>query len=80
MHLPIKYEALQSTHIAQLPRTDPKTCARYYDHKTTSFCKLIKKHNSTLGNVLDFFFVIDFRNRGSKHNHGVLWIKNASNY
>jgi hypothetical protein len=27
------------------------------------------------GNIKDFFFVTEFQNRGSEHDHGLVWIK-----
>jgi hypothetical protein len=32
------------------------------------------------GYIFDFFSVTEFQNRGNKHDHGLLWIKNAPMY
>jgi hypothetical protein len=74
------FEDLQPTHIAELICTDPITCARYYDHRTSEFRKLIMKDSTFFGEVQDFFFVTEFQNRGSEHDHGLIWIKNAPIY
>ncbi len=29
---------------------------------------------------LDIYIVIEFQNRGNKHDHGLLWMKNAPMY
>ena len=33
-----------------------------------------------LEKILDFYFVSEFQNRGSAHEHGFLWIENAPIY
>jgi hypothetical protein len=38
------------------------------------------KEDTIFGPLLDFFFVIIFQNHGSKHDHGLLWVVNASTY
>ncbi len=59
---------------------DPITCARYYDYKTSHFCTLFNKDPSIFEQVCDFFFVVEFQNHGSEHDHGLLWIKDAPIY
>jgi len=44
------------------------------------FCTLFNKDPSIFGQMCDFFFVIEFQNCGSEHEHGLLWIKNAPIY
>jgi len=38
------------------------------------------KEYTLFENLLDFFFVIEFQNYGSKHDHGLLWVANAPTY
>ncbi len=38
------------------------------------------KEDTIFGPLLDFFFVIVFQNHGSKHDHGLLRVVNASTY
>ncbi len=59
---------------------DPITCARYYDYKTSRFCTLFNKDPSIFEQVCDFFFVVEFQNHGSEHDHGLLWIKDTPIY
>ncbi len=33
-----------------------------------------------IGEVLDFFFIVEFQHRGSKHEYEIMWIKNAPKY
>jgi hypothetical protein len=32
------------------------------------------------GEIQDYFFVTKFQSRGLAHDHGLLWVKNASQY
>ena len=66
--------------MAQLIRTDLITYARYYDHRTSSFQKLLMKDSSLIEEVLDYFFNTEFQNCGSEYDHGLIWIKNAPIY
>jgi hypothetical protein len=74
------FNNLDSTHIAELIRSDPVTCALYYKHCTDAFRKLLQKESSIIGEVVDFFFVTEFQHRGSEHEHALIWIKNAPNF
>jgi hypothetical protein len=80
LNLPNKIEDLKYVHIIELIRIDLVTCARYYDHRTSCFHKLIAKYHYLFGYILDFFFIIEFQNHGNEHDHGFLWIKNAPMY
>ncbi len=41
---------------------------------------LLQKIIIFFGMFLSFFFIIEFQNHGSEHDHGLLWIKNAPMY
>jgi hypothetical protein len=43
------------------------------------FCNLFKK-KFIFAKVNDFYFVTEFQNRRSEHDHGLLWIKDAPIY
>ncbi len=79
LNFPNKIKDLQSIHIVELISIDPITCARYYNHGTSFFHKPITKDHSFFGYISDFF-IIEFQNHGSEHDHGLLWIKNAPMY
>jgi hypothetical protein len=57
------------------------TChiSKYYNHKKICFCKLITKDHKLFGYIFEIF-IIKFQNHGSKHDHRLLWIKNAPMY
>ncbi len=74
------FDELEFKHFADLVRSDPITCARYYDHQMVAFHNLLKKDSSIFGKVDDFYFVIEFQNKGNEHDHSLLWIKNGPTY
>jgi hypothetical protein len=40
----------------------------------------IKSSCHPIGEVVDFFYRVEFQQRGSPHIHGLFWIKNAPEY
>lgn len=65
-----------------LIRNDPVTCARYFDHKVQKFMWLLRQKNSVFGeHVLeDSYQRVEFQQRGSPHEHMLLWLKNSPKY
>lgn len=62
----------------KLIKADPVTCARYFDYRFQRFYHEILCHKThPVGEILDFFYRIEFQQRGSPHVHMLLWIKNA---
>ncbi len=74
------FDKLEMKHITNLIQSNFITCACYFDHLMKCFPKLCMKEDTIFGPLLDFFFVIIFQNHGSKHDHGLLWVVNASTY
>lgn len=66
--------------IDSIIRKNHITCTRYYRHRMNDMKKLLTNDPTLLGHVNDFFFVIEFHNRGNKHDHALIWIKNALIY
>ena len=66
---------------SELVQKDPVTCARNFEHMVQLFIhNLIKSSNHPIGEVVDFFYRVEFQQRGSPHIHGLFWIKNAPEY
>lgn len=62
----------------ELIKSDPVTCARYFDFRLQMFFNNVLKHESApVGKIKDFFFRIEFQQRGSPHVHILLWIDGA---
>jgi hypothetical protein len=73
-------DTLEVNDIDYLIRKDPVTCTRYYRHKINALKKMICHDDTFFRRVSDHYFVTEFQNRGSEHEHGLLWIENAPIY
>ena len=61
-----------------LLRRNPVTAARFFDHRWHCFLRnVILSPSHPLGKVIDYFYRIEFQQRGSPHVHCLLWIENA---
>ena len=62
----------------KLVQKDPVTCSRYFDHRVQEFLNTILKSSSEpIGKVLDYFYRVEFQQRGSPHIHMLVWVENA---
>ena len=62
----------------KLLRSDPVTCARYFDHRVRLFINnIIKSGHNPLGEMTDYFYRVEFQQRGSPHIHMLMWTKNS---
>lgn len=67
----------------RLIKSDPVTCALYFDFKTRKMFELFttpeigifKEHH-----VVDYYFRVEFQQRGSPHIHTLLWLKDAPSF
>lgn len=66
---------------SKLVQKDPATCTRYFDHCFRTFVNtVLKSDHHPIGKVLDFFYRVEFQQRGSPHVHMIVWIENAPKY
>ncbi|XP_026470005.1 uncharacterized protein LOC113373956 [Ctenocephalides felis] len=65
-----------------LIRNDPVTCSRYFDYKVNKFMWMLRQANSIFGEyeVIDSYERVEFQQRGSPHEHILLWLNNAPKY
>ena len=62
----------------KLVQKDPVTCSRYFDHRVQEFLNTILKSKcEPIGKLRDFFYRVEFQQRGSPHIHMLVWIENA---
>ena len=62
----------------RLTQSDPVTCARHFDYQFNQFLSNFLMSNvSPLGSISDWFYRVEYQQRGSPHIHMLLWIKNA---
>ena len=66
---------------SELIQNDPVTCARNFDHMIQLFIhKVLKSAANPIGEITDFFYQVEFQQRGSPHVHALFWIKDAPKY
>ena len=74
-------DRLSWTEKAKLVQKDPVTCVRYFDHRVQEFINtVLRSHHEPLGKVVDYFYRVEFQQRGSPHIHMLIWISNVPNY
>ena len=62
----------------KLFQKDPVTCSRYFDHRVNEFLSTVLKSNcEPIGKVKDYFYRVEFQQRGSPHIHMLVWVENA---
>ena len=62
----------------KLVQKDPVTCSRYFDHRAQEFLNTILKSNrEPTGKLSDYFYRVEFQQRGSPHICMFVWIENA---
>ena len=65
----------------RLVQSDPVTCVRHFDNRVSKFIDLIlKSRDSPFGILQDFFYRVEFQQRGSPHIHMLAWIESAPKF
>ncbi|CAC5399806.1 unnamed protein product [Mytilus coruscus] len=62
-----------------LIRKNPITAARQFDYRVQQFVVLVIKAR-VLGNISDYYYRVEFQQRGSPHIHMVLWSSDAPDF
>ncbi|KAL9951086.1 hypothetical protein ACROYT_G043682, partial [Oculina patagonica] len=66
---------------SDLIQRDPVTCARNFQHMVQLFIRdVLKSSAMPIGEIADYFYRIEFQQRGSPHIHGLFWVKEAPQY
>ncbi|XP_026112280.1 LOW QUALITY PROTEIN: uncharacterized protein LOC113091073, partial [Carassius auratus] len=61
-----------------LIRRNPVTAARMFDHRWHCFLKdVIMSPAKPIGKIKDYFYRVEFQQRGSPHVHCLFWVENA---
>ncbi|XP_061175632.1 uncharacterized protein LOC133184560 [Saccostrea echinata] len=62
-------------------RSNPVTAARMFDHRFHTFLKdVIMSDAQPIGKVVDYFYRVEFQQRGSPHTHCLFWIDGAPKF
>ena len=71
---------LSASERRELMRTNPVVTARHFAHRFQCFLReVIKGSGQPIGEVVDYFWRIEFQLRGSPHVHSMWWIRDAPN-
>ncbi|KAL9954176.1 hypothetical protein ACROYT_G041679 [Oculina patagonica] len=66
---------------SRLIQSDPGTCARHFDFQVQQLIgKFLKSDCAPLGKIADWFYRVEFQQRGSPHIHMLLWIEGAPKF
>ena len=75
------FESLTKNDINAILRSNPVTAARMFDHKFQVLLnKTILKNSRLIGKVIDYFYRVEFQQRGSAHVHCIVWVENAPKF
>ena len=62
----------------KLVQKDPVTCSRYFEHRVQEFLNTILKSDcEPIGKVKDYFYRVEFQQRGSPYIHMLVCIENT---
>ena len=62
----------------RLIQSDPVTCARHFDFQFNTFLKdVLMSELAPLGKIKDWFYRVEYQQRGSPHIHMLIWLENA---
>jgi len=65
----------------ELIQKHPVSCARHFQYRTHLFFHNVLLTNiSPIGKIIDYYYRVEFQQRGSPHLHCVFWIEEAPQY
>ena len=83
-HKPYTDEELESLNWedrCHLIQSDPVTCARHFDYQVNQFLtNFLLTSAEPLGKISDWFYRVEYQQRGSPHVHMLLWLEGAPGF
>ena len=65
----------------RLIQSDPVTCSRHFDYQVGQFVtKFLTSNLQPLGKISDWFYRVEYQQRGSPHIHMLIWLENAPQF
>ena len=65
----------------KLIQSDPVTCARHFDYQINQFIrKFLMSKAAPLGKITDWFYRVEYQQRGSPRVHMLIWLENAPKF
>ena len=66
---------------SRLIQSDPVTCARHFDFQFNQFLRhFLMSGAALLGKIADWFYRVEYQQRGSPHIHMLIWLEDAPVY
>ncbi|CAB4036289.1 Hypothetical predicted protein [Paramuricea clavata] len=66
---------------SRLIQSDPVTCARHFDYQVQKFLQnFLLSSAAPLGKIADWFYRVEYQQRGSPHIHMLIWLENAPTF
>lgn len=66
---------------SRLIQSDPVTCARHFDYQFNQFLRHFLMSNvAPLGKIADWFYRVEYQQRGAPHIHMLIWLEDAPLY
>ena len=66
---------------SRLIQSDPVTCARHFDYQINQFIQnFLLSTEAPLGKIADWFYRVEYQQRGSPHIHILIWLENAPTF
>ena len=77
----IELENLNWEEKCRLIQSDPVTCARHFDYQFNQFLRhFLMSSAAPLGKIADWFYRVEYQQRGSPHIHMLIWLEDAPVY
>ena len=74
-------ESLNWQDRCRLIQSDPVTCARHFDYQVNQFLtNFLLSSAQPLGKISDWFYRVEYQQRGSPHIHMLIWLENAPKF
>ncbi|CAB4033998.1 Hypothetical predicted protein, partial [Paramuricea clavata] len=66
---------------SRLIQSDPVTCARHFDYQVHKFLQnFLLSSAAPLGKIADWFYRVEYQQKGSPHIHMLIWLENAPRF
>ncbi|XP_013856318.1 uncharacterized protein LOC106512195 [Austrofundulus limnaeus] len=77
-NIQINVDNLDWAQKCDLLKNNPVTAARMFDHRFHCFLKdVLMSPSQPIGKIIDYFYRVEFQQRGSAHTHCIFWIEDA---
>ncbi|XP_076858467.1 uncharacterized protein LOC143512266 isoform X2 [Brachyhypopomus gauderio] len=76
----VDFSALDWSQKCEILRSNPVTCMRMFEKRVEGLMNLILSPAQPIGEVVDYFYRVEFQQRGSPHIHCLFWVKDAPEF